>query len=359
MRYRVLEGGAIACSTVFIWNWTAHPDLNLDGQLCQLLPLASESTASSAKQACLQRSSLLGGGIMPENIFNLDWGGDHPNRPVQELEKVYEGVLVKAQALANRDRLSEAISTLGGIPKNSRHYPLSQQLLEDWSQEVLRRATQHYQQANLGAAIKLLHTIPSSCHQYVRAKKLTIQWREQAQLLKRVMVARKSGNWNQVIQTLQLLEGQPLYQSSFVQQTLQYAMSKQFEPGTTLMQIASSTTQAAPSMAKRPRLAPQEASLSIKAIPQQKELEIATEQALEWAQPPRSNTIATQSTKPATSPLPNPVGSSPAPKPLFPYQLPNPTATKRDTPTTTQPQHKSEDGVPEIKPKTDDNSIIY
>lgn len=358
MHYRVLEGGAIACSTVFIWSWTAPSNLTANSKPCQPLPSLPENPLATPKQACLQKSSLLKSGIIPEKVFNLDWGSDRPNRPVPELEQVYEDVLGQAQAIAKRDRLPEAISSLGGIPKNSRHYPLAQQFQNDWSQELLQRATQHYQQANLGAALKLLHTIPSSCHHSTRAKKLAAQWYEQAHLLKRVTLARKSGNWNQVIQTLKQLEGKPLYQSSFVQQTLQYATNKQLEPDNTLMQIAFSTAQESSiASVKRPRLTTQ-ATPSIKTVPHQEELEIATEQALEWAQPPRSNTIATKSAQPIIPRQSQPMNKNSMPEPLFPYQVPNPTATKRSI-SAPAPQPEPKNELFKLEPEIEDGLTIH
>ncbi|MDX2239074.1 MAG: hypothetical protein NW224_00145 [Leptolyngbyaceae cyanobacterium bins.302] len=338
MRYRVLEGGAIACSTVFIWGWASPPGLDSGSEICESPSATTPTKTPSLRQNCLQKSGLFSGGIVPESIFNLRWGGDQTNRPIKELENVYETVLTQAQETAKRDRLPEAIISLGGIPKNSRHYPLAKQLQDDWSRELLQRATQQHQQANLSVALKLLNTIPSVSQHYSHAMELSKQWRWEATLMNRINQAKAAGNWNAVANVLKQLEGTSLYQSTLIQKIVQDAMSQQWQPDSHLMQIASDTATIAPaSSIRRSGSMPQLPEVPVETTPQNSQLDIATEQALTWAQPPRPKAIAKTPPQKTTTTQPN-NGDTSTPTPMFPYQRPNPTATRRSIPTIPLPK---------------------
>jgi hypothetical protein len=335
MRHRMLEGGAIACSTILLYGGTLPHDVNPDSESCQP-PFPATDTPS--RPNCSQPQALHRASIIPENLFDLRWGGKRDNRPINELEIVYEDVLEEAQTTANRDRLPEAIFHLGGIPKNSRHYALAKQLQDDWSQELLQRAIQQHHQANLSAALRLLNTIsPTSQHQ-PQAIALAKQWRGEAKLLNQALVARKTGNWTKAVTALKRLEATPLYQSSLVQQMLQEITTKQFEPASDLMQIAADTARINPSLpVRRPRL--ETVPLPVENPLPQSDLEIATEQALTWAQPPQPKAIATtQPPQPAATPTPSSIHVNPVPLPNFPYQIPSRTASKRPIPTKSTPQ---------------------
>mgnify|MGYP002777069193 CR=1 FL=1 len=336
MRHRMLEGGAIACSTILLYGGALPHDVNPNSESCK--PLFPE-TDTPSRPPCSQPRSLHRASIIPENLFELGWGSNRINRPINELEMVYEDVLEQAQSIANRDRLPEAVLQLGGIPKNSRHYALAKQLQDDWSQELLQRAIQHHQQANLSAALRLLNTISPTSQHHAQAIALGKQWRGEAKFLNQALVARKTGNWSKAITALKRLEGTPLYQSNLVQQMLQEITTKQFEPASDLMQIATNTATSMPSLpVNRPQL--EAVPPALENPPPQTDLEIATEQALTWAQPPRPSAIAaTKPPKPApTRPPANDININPAPPFNFPYQFPRRTAAKRPIPAKPTPQ---------------------
>jgi hypothetical protein len=165
-------------------------------------------------------------------------GNDRPDKLPQEVETNYAELVNQAQSAASRDQITDAVEAVAGIPKNSEHYDLAQQLEEDWSQELVRQATKQYQQADVSDSISLIDKIPETSKWHGRATELKQRWQEQSKLLHQAMAAKSSRDWQGTINAIKALDGAPLYNSLPVQELLQEAITKLYEPDQDLVQIA-------------------------------------------------------------------------------------------------------------------------
>jgi hypothetical protein len=165
-------------------------------------------------------------------------GNDRPDKLPKEVETNYAELVNQAQSAASRDQITDAVEAVAGIPKNSEHYDLAQQLEEDWSQELVRQATKQYQQADVSDSISLIDKIPETSKWHGRATELKQRWQEQSRLLHQAMAAKSSGDWQGTINAIKALDGAPLYNSLPVQELLQEAITKLYEPDQDLVQIA-------------------------------------------------------------------------------------------------------------------------
>jgi hypothetical protein len=193
---------------------------------------------SESEKHCLNQTAIAPTLNPPEPLFDLQWGDRKPNQLPRKMEAMYDDLLNQAQASASRDHFTEAISTIAGIPKNSRHYETAQQLQEDWSRELMRQASNQWQQAQMKAAISTLSHIPATSQLGDRVTELKQRWKQQAIVLERAISAKKAGDWQKVIDTVRSLEGSPMYHSLPVQALLQQAITNLYEPDHTLLQIA-------------------------------------------------------------------------------------------------------------------------
>lgn len=237
MSRRILSGGAIVCSAIMVYGWSQSAASEVNPPECE--PQAGTTNqASQQKKQCVQKA----GGILaiaeaPMRLLNLQWGNSSQQLP-GKMETVYHNLLAEAQAEANQDRFDAAIAKLAGIPKNSHHYEMAERLRNDWSREILRHATSHCQQARVDQAIAMLNAIPATSEFHDRASELRQRWTDQDKLFDRAVAAQKAGNWQGAIDAIQALEGTPLYNSLAVQDLLQLAMTKLYEPDETLLQIS-------------------------------------------------------------------------------------------------------------------------
>lgn len=238
MSRQVLISGTIVCSAAMLYSW-AQPSVSEPSTPdCEpAKPGAANSPNQEAEAQCSPKATQTTG-IFPERFFNLQWGNWNANQLPDRMEAVYKDLLKQAQESADRDQLPQAIATLSGIPKNSQHYQMAQQLQEDWSREVLRQATNQCQQAQMTTAISTIKAIPSTSQLHSRAVELQQRWTQQSKLYDRAIAAKHARNWQETIDALQALQGTPLYNSLPVQELLQHAMTKLYEPDGTLQQLA-------------------------------------------------------------------------------------------------------------------------
>jgi len=173
----------------------------------------------------------------PEGLMNADWGDRRSNKLPNTVEAVYSSLLEQAQILANRNQPATAIHKVAAIPTNSQHFKVAQQLQEDWSRELLREAKSECQQARVVKAISMLNDIPSVRLQ-TRVIELRQRWQQQNVLLNRAIAAKNTKNWQGVITAIKTLEETPLYNSLLVQEMLQQATTKLYEPDATMLQVA-------------------------------------------------------------------------------------------------------------------------
>lgn len=244
MNRQLIGGGTIACSAILLSGWV-QPSTSDANDKCSD-PLANKGSTNTAnhfgnsRKHCLQRASLTLQLNPPEGFLNLQWGRQTANQLPEKIEAVYASQLEKAQSLVDREQLAQAVSTITGVPKNSRYYGKAQKLQDDWSEELMRRAKNHYQQGQIKAAMTLLMAIPATSPMSDRVTELRQNWSRQARILNQALSARKSGDWQTTISALQSLEGLPIYNSVLVQDLLQQAMMELYEPDKTLLEIATS-----------------------------------------------------------------------------------------------------------------------
>ncbi|HIK15896.1 MAG TPA: hypothetical protein IGS53_11520 [Leptolyngbyaceae cyanobacterium M33_DOE_097] len=227
----ILSGGVILCSTVGVYRWqqaVVSQPTSGDTQISTKVP---DATGSPLTTPQLVKDT------NPEPIAELLWS-DRPAALPKHMEAVYEDALTQSQTLASQNQLTEAIRIVAGIPSNSRHFAMAQQLQDDWSRELLRQATNECQQANVTKAVALLKAIPVSSPLYRRANQLQQNWNQQAQILNQAIMANKKGDWQAAIDAVKALETSPMFHSLRVQELLQQAMIKLYEPDAQLLQIA-------------------------------------------------------------------------------------------------------------------------
>lgn len=191
----------------------------------------------------------------PEQLDHHQWSdrfigqlqnNEQPDKLPDKVEAMYADLLNQAQAAASRDQFPQAVKIVAGIPKNSQHYPLVQQLQEDWSRELVRQATNHCQQAEVATAIALVDSIPDTSQWHDRGTELKLKWSQQNKLFKQAIAAKSAQNWQGAIDAIQSLEGSPLYNSLPVQELLQQAMIKRYEPDAALLKIATADSSIVP-----------------------------------------------------------------------------------------------------------------
>ena len=238
MSRQVLERGVLACSALALYGWS-QPSVSEPITQHDCKPA---SKVSSAKSSCVQGSKSNAASRIssaaPEKLVNGQWS-DRSNNPLPDkMEAVYGDLLTQAQALVARSQFTQAVDLIGGIPKNSRHYGMAQQLQEDWSRELLRQATSECEQAHMGKALSMLDAIPSTNQVHDRVAELQQRWSKQGTVLQRAIALKQAGDWQGVTDTIKALEGAPMYQSLLVQGLLQQAMTQLYKPDAAMLQIA-------------------------------------------------------------------------------------------------------------------------
>ena len=238
MKSQLLNSGALVCSAMVIYGWAQAAASEPDRPICD----APQSALPAIADNCSPVKHPPNLGSVPEKLLSLQWGNQRSAQvstpmPIG-MESLYEKRLEQAQVAANREQFSQAIDAVVGIPKNSRHYELAQRLQADWTQEIVRQATEHCQKAQMKEAITLLETIPSDSGIIEQAQELQESWQKQSELWQRAIAAKDREDWQGVITTLKLLEDTPLYQSLPVQDLMQQAITQLYEPDQKLLRVA-------------------------------------------------------------------------------------------------------------------------
>ncbi|XGV97370.1 MAG: hypothetical protein ACAF41_32205 [Leptolyngbya sp. BL-A-14] len=234
MSRQVLERGVLACSALALYGWS-QPSVSEPA-----IPHDCETAAkvSSAASRCLFIAQKPTSNAAPENLTTDQWSDRTSDRLPDKMEAVYGDLITQAQALVDRTQLTQAVDLVAGIPKNSQHYGMAQQLQEDWSRELLRQATGECQQGRVGKALSMLNTIPSNSQLHTRITELRQRWSNQDKILQTAIALKQSGDWQGVIDTIKALEGAPMYQSLLVQGLLQQAVTQLYKPNSAMLQVA-------------------------------------------------------------------------------------------------------------------------
>lgn len=244
----------------------------------------------------------------PEPSFlNVLWSEVESHQRLNQIETVYQDLIAQAKTKANHQQFPEAVAIVASIPKNSRYHEAAQQYQEAWSLELIEQANNAYQQAKLGAALALLDKIPSTTSQSARVSEIRTRWIKEAKPFNQALAAQKANDWPAVLTALNSLEDTPLYHSLAVQNLLQQAMNKQFEPDAALMQMANEASAPATAIGVQPAL-PSASSvasnLPIAPLPTAESSPIDLHQAIAWAQPLHSkrSSFLNSQTKPNLTP---------------------------------------------------------
>lgn len=235
MKSQLLSTGAIACSTMMIYGWVQAAASQSNLPDCQDNPVVQG--VKDASEQCAQPEPGIANSV-PERMVSTEWGDQHADQLPPEMETVYGKLLAQAQASANREEFTQALRGISGIPANSRHAELAHRLESDWSQALLQRATEHYQQADLTKALSALAAIPHTSPVHEQTVSLKQRWIQQDRVLKRALTAKADRNWQGVINAIDTLESTPLYHSQRVQALLQQAITQRYEPARNLMRVA-------------------------------------------------------------------------------------------------------------------------
>ena len=246
MSRQVLERGALACSFLALYGWS-QPSVSEP-----ILPHCEPSADAASKNSqCSQNAQHSQHGhnaiiaTAPEQLANDQWSDRRLSPLPSKIESVYSNLLQQAQTFSDRNQLSQAINHVAGIPKNSQHYEMAHQLQEDWSRELWRQASSEYQEAHITKALTIIDTIPASSQSYEKVTEVRKRWSQQDKRLQQAIAAQKTSDWQGVIDSVQALEGAPLYHSLLVQELQQKAMMQLYTPNAAMLQRATEDLPAA------------------------------------------------------------------------------------------------------------------
>ena len=219
-----------------------YTELQASGAESKAQPCNPTSAAKSADPSC-QPPAQPPANVAPEATLIQQWSnalqrGTKDNELPKEVETTYSELLNQAQSAASRDQLTAAVDTVAGIPKNSQHYEMAQQLEEGWSKELMRQATNQFRQAEVTTAIAMIDKIPETSQWHGRGIEIKQQWKQQAKLFTQARSAKSAKDWQGTINAIKEMEGTPLYNSLPVQELLQQAMINRYEPDPDLLQLA-------------------------------------------------------------------------------------------------------------------------
>ena len=182
------------CSALALYGWSqpsvSEPITQHDCKPASKVSHAKSNCVQNAKSNVSQISS-----AAPEQLVNDQWS-DRQNNPLPDkMEAVYGDVVAQAQAFVGRNQFTQAVDLIGGVPKNSHHYGMAQQLQEDWSRELVRQATGECEQGRVDKALSMLDTIPSASPVHARVTELHQRWSKQETALQRAIALKQAGDW--------------------------------------------------------------------------------------------------------------------------------------------------------------------
>jgi hypothetical protein len=254
MSNRVLATGTVVCSAIAFYGW-AQPSTHSSN--CNHQPQGTPpKSTTDIQQQCAAEGKPIVTGNTPERLLHLLWGNRGTEQLPKEIEASYESRLQQSQKLADREQFAPALSMIAGIPTNSHHYQAAQQFQEDWSQELLERANRAWKKAEVNSAQTLLKAIPETSSLRNRVMEMQTRLSQQTKTWNRAIAAQKSNNWQGTINAIKELEGTPLYNSLAVQNLLQEAIVKLYEPDQNMLQIATMDLSTNPALIAPPEAIP-------------------------------------------------------------------------------------------------------
>jgi hypothetical protein len=289
----ILGSGAIVTSAIAMYGWhfsSMSSDAIDEGkQLSETIPSGfSASFHNGGEQGIHRKIIPMISNALEFLSFDRQWSNSSDRLPAS-MEGMYRDLLQQAQTAAEEAQFAKAVTLVSGVPKNSRHYEMAQQLQNDWSQELLQQATKLYQQADIAGALSILENIPPTYQEYARTVELSDRWRNHAQWFEQAMAAQAAKDWSTTIAAINALEGTPLYHSVVVQEALQESISNMLKPDDRLMQIASANLPATaaipPATISPSNVSPTPSTPPMEPLPSAT-LPVDINPALEWTPPP-------------------------------------------------------------------------
>jgi hypothetical protein len=156
MNRKLIQSSAAVCSTLLLYSWGQPSASEPDTPKCDA---SQDELQKDIAKSCSSTSCTSNTIALPEPLSAIQWGNPCADQLPTDMEAVYSNLLEQAQVLASREQLTQALASINGIPKNSRHYAMAQRLQEDWSRELLRQATAEFHKANVANAISMLNSI--------------------------------------------------------------------------------------------------------------------------------------------------------------------------------------------------------
>lgn len=129
-------------------------------------------------------------------------------------------LLTQAEALAKQRKFKDAIAQTRNISPHMRAYSQAQKLTNQWSEAILKTATEQYRQGNLQEAKAIAQAIPPNVAIAPKTKQTIQQWQSEWQkneeILKAAQKSLTGSQWQKALDQVNKLRilGQPVSQSS-------------------------------------------------------------------------------------------------------------------------------------------------
>lgn len=176
-------GTIVAVGSTLSRHWLQQQDYS---QVQGMLQQAKALQAEKQYDACVQQSR----GIAQ----------DYPDLYDAAQALVDQCQLALSQQLAEGGRFKDAIVAVGQVSAASPDYGEAQTLISQWSERILKLATDHLsRQGDLDAAIQIAQAIPRSSPIYQKAQDQIVKWRSDwasyQKLLEAAKQAQSEGKW--------------------------------------------------------------------------------------------------------------------------------------------------------------------
>jgi serine/threonine-protein kinase len=130
---------------------------------------------------------------------------------------LHECQLAQAKTFAADRKFYAAIAAVSKIPQNAVFYQDAQQLIEQWSDSILKTATNTYQSGKLNDAIAIAEAIPESSPVYQKAqgaiKQWNGEWEKNNSYLEIAQKALNEGQWQNAITEAKKVINTPYWQA--------------------------------------------------------------------------------------------------------------------------------------------------
>ena len=138
----------------------------------------------------------------------------------QAQESMGDCWLAQAKALAKQRKFKDAIAQTGKISASMEAYPQAQSLTDQWSEAILKTATEQYRQGKLPEAKTIAQAIPPTAAVAPQAKQTIQQWQAEWQKNEEILKAAQrflsSSQWQKALDQISKIRilGQPVSPNS-------------------------------------------------------------------------------------------------------------------------------------------------